>query len=77
MSHSAENFNSRIFHYCNNFGYRKSLDKSGGEGGYQDFPSTFLPHSAEKFRRGVLYCCNSFGYRENLVKEGEVSRFSV
>ena len=33
LSHSAENFRRGIFHCCINFGYRKSLEKSRGEGG--------------------------------------------
>ena len=30
LSHSAENFRRGILYCCNNFGYRKSLDKGGG-----------------------------------------------
>ena len=30
MSHNAENFRRGILYCCNNFGYRKSLDKGGG-----------------------------------------------
>ena len=30
FSHSAENFRRGILYCCNNFGYRKSLDKGGG-----------------------------------------------
>ena len=30
FSHSAENFRRGIFYCCNNFGYRKILDKRGG-----------------------------------------------
>ena len=37
LSHSAENFRWAILYCCIKFGYRESLDKSGGE--YQDFPS--------------------------------------
>ena len=37
LSHSAENFRRGIPYCCINFGYRKSLDKRGGE--YQDFQS--------------------------------------
>ena len=29
LSHSTENFRRRILYCCNNFGYRKSLDKGG------------------------------------------------
>ena len=36
-SHSAENFRRGTLYCCIKFGYRKSLDKRGGE--YQDFPS--------------------------------------
>ena len=36
LSHSAENFRRAILQYCNNFGYRKCLDKKGV---HQDFPS--------------------------------------
>ncbi len=37
LSHRAENFRKGILYCCNNFGYRKSLEKRGEE--YQDFPS--------------------------------------
>ena len=30
LSHSAEKFRRGILYCCNNFGYRKSLDKGGG-----------------------------------------------
>ena len=30
LSRSAENFRKGILYCCNNFGYRKSLDKGGG-----------------------------------------------
>ena len=30
LSHSAENFRAGILYCCNNFGYRKNLNKSGG-----------------------------------------------
>ena len=30
LSHSAEKFRGAIFHCCNNFGYRKNLDKRVG-----------------------------------------------
>ena len=36
LSHSAEIFSTGIL-YCTNFGYRRSLEKRGGE--YQYFPS--------------------------------------
>ena len=40
LSHSAENFRRGILYCCNNFGYRKSLDKRGG--GYRVFPYKFF-----------------------------------
>ena len=50
LSHSAENCRRGILYCCNNFGYRKSLDKRG-EGVSRFSVEKFLSHSAEKFRR--------------------------
>ena len=69
LSHSAAKFRWEILYCCNNFGYRKSLDKRG-RGVSRFSVEKFLSHSAENFRRGVIYCCNSFGYRESLDKRG-------
>ena len=53
LSHSAKKFRRGILYCCNIFGYRKILDKRGGE--YQVFPwKNFLYHSAKSFRRGNL-----------------------
>ena len=68
LSHSAEKFRRGIFYCCNNFGYRKSLDKRGGASRFS--VENFLSHSAENFRRGIFYCCNNFGYRKSLKKRG-------
>ena len=53
LSHSAENFRGRIPHCCNNFGYRKSLDKRGE---YQGFPSKFFCLIVAKNFVGELLC---------------------
>ena len=45
LSHSAENFRGGIPHCCNNFGYRKSLDKRGK---YQGFLSKFFCPTVQK-----------------------------
>ena len=42
LYHSAESFRRGILYCCNNIGYRKSLDKRGGGGEYQDSPSKFF-----------------------------------
>ncbi len=69
LSHSAENCRRRILYCCNNFGYRKSLEKRGG--GVTRFSfENFLSHSAESFPRGILCCCILFGYRKSLGKRG-------
>ena len=48
------------------------MDKRGGGGEYQDFPSKiFCLTMPKNFRRGILYCCSSFGYRKSLDKRGE------
>ena len=72
-SHSAENFRKGILYCCNNFGYRESLDKGGGE--YHDFPSKFLSHCTEIFhwRNTLVFQKNSF--IENFHAYGGASRF--
>ena len=78
LSHSAENFRRGILYYCNNFGYRKSLDKRGGGGGeYQDFPKIFcltVPKISvgESFTVAIIS-----GIEKVWIREGGVSRFSV
>ena len=37
LSHSVEKFRRGILYCCINFGYRKSLDKSGGRGVFEIF----------------------------------------
>ena len=65
LSHRDEKFRRAILHCCNNFGYRKSLNKKGG---HQDFPSKiFLSHSAERFRRGTLLCRVSEKFRKRKI----------
>ena len=46
LSHSAENFRRGILYCCFSFGYRKSLDKRGGE--YQDIPSKIFVSQSRK-----------------------------
>ena len=53
LSHSAENFCRGILYCCKNFGYRKSLDKGGGN---HDFPSEFLSHCIEIVHWRTLWC---------------------
>ena len=50
---SAENFCRGILYCCNNFGYRKSLDKGGG--GITIF-RRFLSHCIEIFHWRTLWC---------------------
>ena len=77
LSHSVENFRRGILYCCINFGYRKSLDRRGGN--IKIIRPIFLSHSVEKFRRGILYCCINFRWRKNLWTRGgkRVSRFSI
>ena len=46
LSHSAKNFRRTILSCCINFGYRKGLDKRGGE--YQDIPWKFSVSQCRK-----------------------------
>ena len=73
MSHSAEKFRRGILYCCNNSGYRKSLDKGGGE--YHDFPSKFLSHCTETFRRGILYCCNNSRFSVEIFLSHSAEKF--
>ncbi len=50
LSHSAENFRRGILYCCINFGYRKSLEKRGGE--YQDFLSKIFCLTVPKVSLG-------------------------
>ena len=68
FSQKAENFGRVILSCCINFGYRKGLDKRGGN--IKIIRGIFLFHSAGKFRRGIFYCCSNFGYRKRLDKKG-------
>ena len=63
-SHSAENFRRGILYCCNNFGYRKSLDKGGG---YHDFPSKFLSHCTEIFHWRTLWCFRKILLSKNFM----------
>ena len=47
-----KNFRRGLFYCCNNFGYRKGLDKRKGE--YQCFPSKFFVSECRKFLLGNL-----------------------
>ena len=53
LSHSAENFRRGIFYCCINFGYRKSLEKRGGE--YQDFTSKIFCLTVPKISVGESF----------------------
>ena len=74
LSHSAEKFRRGTLHCCINFGYRKSLEKTG-RGVSRFSVENFLSHSAKNFRRGILYCCINFGYRKSLDGRGEYQDF--
>ena len=75
LSHSAENFRRGILYCCNNFGYRKSLDKRGG---YQDFPSKFFCLTVPKISVGESFIVAIISAMEKVwIREGGVSRFSV
>ena len=42
LSHSVEKFRKGILYCFTNFGYRKSLDKSGGRGSFKIFRRIFF-----------------------------------
>ena len=77
LSHSAEKFRSGILYCCNNFGYRKNLDKRMGE--YQDFPSKIFFLTVPKKFVGEPYSVSLIAGTEKVwIRErGGVSRFSV
>ena len=73
LSHSTENFRRGILYCCNNFGYRKSLDKGGGE--YHDFPSKFLSHCTEIFNWRTLWCFRKILLSKIFMHRKGASRF--
>ena len=76
LSHSAENFPRGILYCCNNFGYRESLDKRGGE--YQIFPSKKFCLTVPKIFVEEPFSVSLIAGTENVwIREGGVSRFSV
>ena len=74
LSHSAENFRRGIFYCCNNFGYRKSLDKRGG-GASRFSVENFLSHSAEKFHGLPFNVSENLGHRKILCIIGGIISF--
>ena len=76
LSHSAENFRRAIPQCCNNFGYRKSLDKKGG--GHQDIPSKIFCLTVPKNFVGQSFTVAiKSGIEKIWIRVGLVSRFSV
>ena len=55
LSHSTENFRRASLYCCNDFGYRKSLDKRVGGGEYQDFPSKIFCLTVPKISVGESF----------------------
>ena len=70
---SAENFCRGILYCTNNFGYRKSLDKGGGQ--YHDFPSEFLSHCIEIFHWRTLWCFRKILLSKIFMHRRGASRF--
>ncbi len=77
LSHRAENFRKGILYCCNNFGYRKSLEKRGEE--YQDFPSKIFCLTVPKVSLGESSVVAFFLGTEKIWRRGGrgVSRFSI
>ena len=74
LSHSAENFRRGIFHCCINFGYRKSLEKRGGE--YQDFPSKIFCLKVPNISVGESFTVAIFsGTEEVWIRGGSIKLF--
>ena len=75
MSHCAEVFCRGIFYCFIIFGYRKSLEKRGGE--YQDFPSKFFCLTVPKSFLEVSFTVAVIsGTKKVWIRRGS-SRFSV
>ena len=76
LSHSAENFRRGILYCCNNFGYRKILDKRGGS--IKIFRGKIFCLTVPKVSVGESFtvALNS-GIEKIWIREGGVSRFSV
>ena len=69
---SAENFGRGILHCFINFGYRRSLDKRGGE--YHDFPSKFFCLTVPEYFVGEPFCAvfrKISGIEKNEIREVE------
>ena len=76
LSHSAENFRRAILQCCNNFGYRKSLDKKGG--GIKIFRRKFSVSQCRKNFVGQSFTVAiSSGIEKIWMRGGGVSRISV
>ena len=70
FSHGAENFRRGNVYSCNNFGYRKSLDKRRGEE-YQDFPSKLFCLTVPEFSIGESFTVAIISSTENVwIREG-------
>ena len=74
LSHSAEKFRRGILYCCNNFGYRKSLDKRGGRASrfsveifFITLPKNFV---GEPFRVSLVS-----GTEKVLIREGGIKIF--
>ena len=62
----------RTFYCCISFGYRKSLDKGGGE--YHDFPSKFFCLTVPEYFVGEPFCAvfrKVSGIEKNGISEVE------
>ena len=68
MSHSAENFRRGIVYCCINFGYRKSLDKRGGE--YPRFLSKIFCLTVPKISVRESFVALISGTEENWRRGG-------
>ena len=76
LSHSAENFRRGILYCCSNFGYRKSLDKKGGGGEYQDIPSKIFCLTVPKKFVGESFSVSLIsGIEKFYASEGYVTIF--
>ena len=80
LSHSDEKFRRAILHCCNNFGYRKSLDKKGG--GIKIFRRKFFCLTVPKNFVGEPFCAvfqKISGSEKFMDKRGGggVSSFSI
>ncbi len=78
LSHSTENYRRRIVSSFNNFGYRKTLDKSGGS--IKIFRRKCFVSECRKVSYGKpsVLCFRKFPVAKKFMdKRGGASRFSV